>query len=120
TAKATQDLSRFNLDFVLKTTSVKVNGKTAKFSHDDIHELVVTPASSIKDGASMTVVVSYKDTPANVRDGSIHPVYTTQPDNGLLILGEPEAAPWWIPSNDHPRDKATYDIEITAPKGMEA
>lgn len=117
TATATQDLSRFNLDFVLHTSSVTVNGKTAKFSHDTLHELVITPASVIKNGDKMTVVVKYSDKPADVVDRGINPVYSTTP--GMLVLGEPESAAWWIPSNDHPRDKATYDIAITVPKGFE-
>jgi aminopeptidase N len=121
TATATQDLSRFDLDFVLKTTSVTVNGEKAKIQHDsdNIHELVVTPAKTVHKGDKMTVVVKYSDQPGTVFDHGINPVYTTQPDNGMLVLGEPEAAPWWMATNDHPRDKATFDIKITVPNGWE-
>ncbi len=44
TGRASSALSRFNLDFVLKASSVTVNGRKARFSQSDPHELVVTPA----------------------------------------------------------------------------
>jgi aminopeptidase N len=28
-------------------------------------------------------------------------------------------ATWWFPANDHPRDKASFDIRITVPKGKD-
>ena len=34
-------------------------------------------------------------------------------------MNEPHMAPWWFPANDHPRDKATFDIQITVPAGTE-
>ncbi|MFI9590537.1 hypothetical protein [Nonomuraea sp. NPDC052265] len=27
---------------------------------------------------------------------------------------------WWYPSNDHPADKATFDISVTVPEGKQA
>ncbi len=30
-------------------------------------------------------------------------------------MNEPEIAWWWFPSNDHPTDKATYDVSVLAP-----
>src|SRR3569833_3094893 len=40
-ASATQDLSRFNLDFALTVKSVLVNGLPARFTKDGAHELVI-------------------------------------------------------------------------------
>jgi aminopeptidase N len=34
-------------------------------------------------------------------------------------MNEPHMAPWWFPSNDHPRDKARMDIRVTVPQGRE-
>nr|WP_281366549.1 M1 family metallopeptidase [Nocardioides thalensis] len=31
----------------------------------------------------------------------------------VVTMNEPHMAPWWFPSNDHPRDKATFDIRVT-------
>lgn len=42
---ATQDLSRFNLDFALDVTEVRVGGKKAKFTTSGAHELEITRPS---------------------------------------------------------------------------
>jgi aminopeptidase N len=34
----------------------------------------------------------------------------------VVAMNEPHMATWWFPADDHPRDKATYDIRITVPK----
>ncbi len=118
TATATQDLKRFNLDFGLKTSSVTVNGKRAKANQVDPHELVVTPQTPLKAGTAMTVVVTYAGVPSATQIDGLKPWVRTA--DGAVAVGEPEIAAWWYPSNDHPRDKATFDISVTVPKGVEA
>ena len=41
------------------------------------------------------------------------------PSTAKLGIGEPRIAPWWFPANDHPRDKATYDVVGTVPRGRQ-
>jgi aminopeptidase N len=36
-----------------------------------------------------------------------------------VIANEPHIAPWWFPSNDHPSDKATFDISMAVPGELE-
>ena len=38
----------------------------------------------------------------------------------MLALGEPTGSMAWFPSNNHPSDKATYDIKVTVPDGLQA
>lgn len=118
TATATQNLSRFDLDLVLKATNVTVDGKPAKFRQVKGQELVVTPAKPIAKGAAMTVKVTYAGVPSATKPDGWSP-WIKNPD-GAIGIGEPEIAAWWFPSNDHPLDKATYDISLTVPKGVEA
>jgi len=118
TAKATQDLRRFNLDFALTAQVVRVNGAHARFSQDDPHELVVTPAADVRRGSTMTVSVTYAGVPSATRVRGLAPWIRTA--DGAVAVGEPEIAAWWYPSNDHPRDKATFDIAVTVPTGLEA
>ena len=40
--------------------------------------------------------------------------------DGAAAVGEPESAAWWFPSNDHPSDKASFDVSVTVPRGLEA
>ncbi|GIM88965.1 M1 family metallopeptidase [Paractinoplanes toevensis] len=117
-ATATQDLSRFNLDFVLDVASIYVNNRPATFAREGDHELVVTPARTIAAGGAMTVVVQYSGVPST----KVAAGFTawTRTADGALAIGEPEIAWWWFPSNDHPLDKATFDVSVSVPTGVEA
>jgi len=117
-AKATQDLSRFNLDFLLDVSSIRVNGWAATFTREGDHELVVTPARSVRANQAMTIVVMYSGTPSEVEVFGGYVAWTRTAD-GALAVNEPEIAWWWFPSNDHPLDKATYDISVSVPDGVE-
>jgi aminopeptidase N len=116
-AEATQDLSRFNLDFALDVAEVRVNGRKAKTAASGAHELEITPAKPLAKGEHFSVVVRYSGVPSEVEvDG--YTSWHRTPDGGVAA-NEPEAAWWWFPSNDHPSDKATYDIAVTVPEGYE-
>src|SRR5215470_17989475 len=39
-------------------------------------------------------------------------------DDGAFVVGEPQGSPGWYPVNDNPRDKATYDFNVTVPAGL--
>ncbi|TDQ05638.1 peptidase M1-like protein [Labedaea rhizosphaerae] len=114
TAKATQDLSRFNLDFLLKVSTLRVNNVPAKFATDG-GELTVTPAKPIAKGTNLTIVVTYDDSPGKYKLYGFN-AWKRTADGGALATDEPQIAPWWFPSNDHPLDKATFDVSIAAPK----
>ncbi|GAA1139709.1 M1 family metallopeptidase [Nocardioides aquiterrae] len=116
TAHATQDLSRFNLDFVLPVSSVQVNGRRASYDQGR-HELVVTPRRPLATGEPMTVVVRYAGVPSTITSDGAKPWIRTA--DGAAAVGEPEIAAWWYPANDHPRDKATYDVSVTVAKDLE-
>ena len=122
-ARATQNLSRFNLDFVgLTVRSITVNGRSATWSRTD-HELQVTPRHGLRDGAAFTTVVRYDGVPITGEivfgpDDSI-PAGFIHTDDGALIIGQPEVAATWFPVNDHPIDKASYTFIVTAPAGLE-
>jgi aminopeptidase N len=117
-ARATSDLSQFNLDFALNVTSVRVNGWLTPFTRQGAHELVVKPVRPIANGQQVTVVVQYADTPSAVKVNGF--TAWTRTADGALAVGEPESAWWWYPSNDHPRDKATFDISVMVPDDTQA
>jgi aminopeptidase N len=115
-ASATQNLSRFNLDFEgLTVRSVRVDGRRATWRHDG-GELIITPSRGLRAGHHFTTVVRYDGVPRTLPDGSgfIHT------DDGILVIGEPQVAATWFPVNDHPSDKASYTFRVTAPRGLEA
>ncbi|WP_109507387.1 M1 family metallopeptidase [Nocardioides speluncae] len=114
TARALHPLSRFNLDLVLRPTSVKVNGTKAKFRKTSLRELQVTPAKPLWKGQSFTVEVAYVGYPSKIKWGSEQPFLANRHE--ALALNEPHSGAWWFAANEHPRDKATFDVKITAPK----
>ncbi|MFF0292777.1 M1 family metallopeptidase [Kitasatospora sp. NPDC004614] len=117
-ATATQDLSRFNLDFALKVSEIQVNGRPATFATSGDQELEITPARPLAHGSPITVVVRYKDVPSTVQKYGGFTAWSRTPD-GAVAAGEPVSAGWWFPSNDHPSDKATFDVSVLVPDGTQ-
>lgn len=112
TAKAKQDLDRFNLDLEgFDVTSVQVNGQPArKVTRELAHELVITPRQRIHAGTTFTVRVRY--------DGkAVGQSWKHLQGGGIVVTGEPHSATAWYPANDHPSDKATFDLTATVPTG---
>ncbi|MFJ5173277.1 M1 family metallopeptidase [Streptomyces griseoviridis] len=117
-ARTTQDLSRFDLDFLLDVSEVRVNGVRAEFATSGRHELEITPRTPLAKGTAVTVVVRYSGVPSTKSAYGFSTWHRT-PD-GAVAADEPEAAWWWYPSNDHPLDKATYDVSVAVPNGTQA
>jgi aminopeptidase N len=117
-AVTTHALEQFNLDLHLDAERVVVNGEDATFEQTG-RELVVSAPSPLDAGARIQVEVTYAGTPSelDIANGQ-SPWHLTS--DGAVVAGEPEAASVWFPSNDHPRDKATFDIAVTVPWDMEA
>jgi aminopeptidase N len=113
--RATQDLSRFDLDFLLPVRSVTVNGRRAHFRSTGDHELRIRPATPVSNGAQFRVVVKYAGVPA--AESSHGESNWLANSNEVVTMNEPHMAAWWFPANDHPRDKASFDIRITVPRG---
>jgi aminopeptidase N len=119
TAVARKSLSRFDLDLTgFKVSEVTVGGRPARFRRSG-QELVITPARGLTRGSRFTTVVSYAGVPRTVTKsrvgfGDYGWIYTR---DGAFVGSEPNAAHTWYPSNDHPRDKATFRFRITVPTG---
>ena len=118
TAKATQDLSSFNLDFRgLKVRTAKVGGRAATWRRKGA-ELTIVPRASLRRGRAFTAVIAYDGKPGPVREGSLGDEDGFMPtDDGALVAGEPHSASTWYPANEHPRDKASYSFRISVPRG---
>ena len=122
TITPTQDLDRFNLDLrdFLAVSRVEVGGHRAGFARSGEQELIVTPRPKLHAGRTYAVEVDYAGVvePVVDPDDSIEGFVPTS--DGAFVVGEPQGAPGWFPSNDNPRDKATYDFAITVPAGNTA
>ena len=115
-ATATQDLSQFSFDFGLHTDSVLVNNFPATYTSTG-SKLVITPSATLPKGSPITVVVRYDGIPSQVTINGEKDWLRT-PD-GAQAVQEPHIAAFWYPANDHPTDKATYDISVAVPNGTQ-
>ncbi|MFJ7194655.1 MULTISPECIES: M1 family metallopeptidase [unclassified Streptomyces] len=124
TARATQDLSAFDLDLVgLTVDSVTVEGRPAAF-HRAGQELTLRPdaevAGRLHKGGTFRTVVRYSGSPRTLTDPDGSKEGWLRTADGSVALGEPTGSMAWFPGNNHPSDKASYDIAVTVPEGLTA
>lgn len=113
-------LGRFDLDFRgPKVTSLQVDGKKAAWSRDG-QELIVTPRKALAGNSRFRVDVSYAGHPRPVTDPDGSHEGWVVSDGYSVALGEPQGTPAWLPSNDHPTDKARFKIRVAVPRGQKA
>jgi aminopeptidase N len=118
-AVATQDLSRFNLDYRgPKVRAVRVDRGRARFRHRR-SELTVSPRDGIAGGQEFTVRVRYRGRPRGLHgaDGAEGWVRTS---DGAFVAGEPLGSETWFPCNNTPTDKATFSFRVTVPRKLQA
>jgi aminopeptidase N len=121
TAVATQSLSRFDLDWGGGSIGrVFVNHRPAQWVRDG-DELVITPRKPLKERCRFVVEVDhFVATPRqpNLDDPASIAFFVTP--NGSATAPQPEGGHYIYPSNDHPRDKATFSFRIDVPAGTSA
>jgi aminopeptidase N len=119
-ATATQNLSRFDLDLRgFQISRLLVDHHPASFSRSG-QELVITPRKGLRAGHAFTVTVAYAGRPSVVTDPDESIEGWVPTTDGAFVVGEPQGSPAWYPANDNPRDKATFDFEVTVPAGLTA
>jgi aminopeptidase N len=121
TARASQDLSRFDLDLQqLDVSKVTVDGRDAAFTHDG-PELVITPRRGLPKNSRFVVAVTYGGVPQTIVGSPVvfgSPYGFVHTDDGAFMGDEPNASSTWFPSNDHPSDKAAFTFRVTVPKDL--
>ncbi|MGW4032783.1 M1 family metallopeptidase [Streptomyces sp. NPDC004838] len=119
-ARATQDLSAFNLDLHRMTVrDVTVDGDPAAVNQAG-HEVTVRPRRDLAEGRNFRTVVRYSGSPRTITDPDGAKEGWLTSGGGSLAVGEPAGSMAWFPGNNHPSDKAAYDLAITVPKGLKA
>ena len=121
-AVAETTLDEFYLDLAgLEVTAVEVDDAPAEFSRIE-DELRVTPAAPIPAGSGFTVAVSTAGSPQPLADRGVP--FTSlgwfSRDGVIYTANEPSGAMSWFPSNNHPTDKATFQITINVPEHLTA
>ncbi|MGW1882203.1 M1 family metallopeptidase [Streptomyces sp. NPDC001970] len=120
TARATQNLSAFNLDLHgLTVRSATVDGAPAAVNRAG-DELTLRPRDDLKKGGTFRTVVRYSGSPRAVTDADRSEEGWLRTADGAVALGQPTGSMAWFPGNHHPSDKATYDITVMVPTGLTA
>lgn len=116
------DLAEIPLDLVAMTISaVEAGGTMASFRYDD-RVLTIELAAPLPAGDTTEIRILYSGSPGN--EGGGFPwggchwgevtyfmgVGFTDPDVSMMRR--------WLPSNDMPSDKATFDVSFTVPEGL--
>ena len=115
--KFNADIQEFHLDLInprqnkgMKVESVLYNQRLLSFTHTN-NKLRITLPSGNEKGKIMTFIVSYSGIPADglIIDKNKYGDRTFFGDNW------PDRARNWLPTIDHPSDKATVEYFVTAP-----
>jgi aminopeptidase N len=106
----------------LEVDTVTVDGSAAEFEHA-AGDLVVDPGEPVGPAPAsdpVEITVTYRDEAGAVDGGGLSAEGWFPTDDGSFVLNEPDGAHTWLPSNDHPADKATWRFELTVPHGTAA
>jgi len=117
-ARATQRLTSFQLDLHgLQVDGVRVRSAPAAFRRSG-DELVVTPSTPIGAGDAFRVRVAYSGVPSTYidPDGSREGWLPTA--DGAVVVNQPVGAMTVLPVNNHPSDKATWQVRLDVPRGL--
>jgi aminopeptidase N len=121
TARATQALSRFDLDYSGGALGgVTVDGAPATYTRPT-QELAITPAKPISKGATFTVVVSgFTATPTPPDGSTAAGTAFFLTGEGSATAGQADGMHAMFPSNDHPSDKASFTFTLDVPSNVTA
>ncbi|WP_329457229.1 M1 family metallopeptidase [Streptomyces sp. NBC_01497] len=122
TARATQDLSAFNLDLAgMNVSSATVDGAPASVARTR-SELTLSLRHDLRRGHTFRAVVHYAGVPRTITDpdGSKEGWLVSDGGRRVAALGEPTGSMAWFPSDNRPGDKSTYDISVTVPSSLTA
>jgi hypothetical protein len=81
------------------------------------NKLVITPSAPVRDGATFAVTVSYTGRPGVHNDGDGTTEGWFRAPDGGFVTTEPVASEDWMPLNDYPTAKPTYDFSDTVTAG---
>lgn len=114
------DIKQFRLDLVNKTAerknmgmeieSIMLNGESLNFTHKN-DELIIQLSKPSESGNEMTFVIRYHGVAADAL--KIGP--TKYGDRSFFTENWPNRTRHWLPTIDHPYDKATCEFIIKAP-----
>ncbi len=116
-AVATENLQTIMFDLAgLQVYQVVVNDTLALFERQET-KLIITLEEALLEGEPFTTVIQYAGSPEKLLDPSAPIALGWQEDiGGSFVASEPTGAMNWFPNNNHPADKATYNMRFVVPQ----
>lgn len=115
-----KDVKQIRLDLVniadkwkgkgMSVESITINNKVLKYTHKN-DELLIQLEASPAINESITIVINYSGIPA----GGMKIQPTKFGDRSFMCENWPNNARHWLPTVDHPYDKATCEFIVSAP-----
>ena len=119
--RAADDLTELQLDFgaPLAPSTVELDGTAVDVAHDD-DLLLIDGFDPLPANSQHTLRIAYRGSPEAVDAPTTRQDFDgvgwhTMRDGNTWTMQEPYGAFTWYPVNDHPSDKAYYDISIETP-----
>lgn len=108
------DLTSLQGDRGMKVSAVTQGGRAVAFSHE-ANRLHLPVAEDAVGGQDLVYTIAYAGTPA---DG-LRTISTMHGERAVFSDNWPDRARQWLPMIDHPYDKATGELIVTAPAGFQ-
>ncbi|WJY88808.1 M1 family metallopeptidase [Corynebacterium confusum] len=111
-----EDLNALQLDLgpamAVRRVSCPAGPRVARFRTSG-GKLRISFAEPVASGAEITLAIRYGGNPRPIASpwGEIG---WEETESGSLVASQPNGAPSWFPCDDHPSQKATFDLAITA------
>jgi len=116
-------LDQISLDFIgFDISQVTVDDQPVAYFRQD-NKLILQLPRTLQSGQAFQAEIVYSGQP--IAEASKYLPFVShlglfyEPDQeNAYVASEPDGARYWFPANDHPRDKATFRVELTVPQGL--
>ena len=117
-------LAEISLDFAgYQVSSVVVDDLESTYWLDE-RKLIIELPEILKEDQIFTATIDYEGESQKISSEYVgfigHLGLHYSDGDSIFTLAEPDGARYWFPANDHPRDKATFRIEVVVPPGLTA
>lgn len=112
---------RLDLSSVLDVSGVALDERPIRYTHPGDSLVMTVP--QVATGSQHTLTIDYAGSPQPVPApsgrGDLQEGlgWSLDPEGDVYTFQEPYGAYTWYPVNDHPSDKALYDVRVTVPRG---
>lgn len=117
--QVTEERTEISLDAgeELSTGPVELDGSPVDSEHRGA-ELIIRPTSPLPGGSTHHLALTWTVEPQSFESLVGFEIGWFPTELGSYALDEPDGLHHWMPANDHPTDKATWQITIDVPAGV--